>query len=380
MVLVPAGSFTFGAGPKERQLLNRVRKELLEGARAILRSADGTTDFAQAEDLTTVLATAIKQVADARSRESKPHPIPPAVSETAEETANRKQRLAQLVATSEVLSQAQAKVVLAEKMVSWLRAEEPGVVQQVEAFYMDKFAVTIGQYLEFCKATQHEMPFPYKSAVAGAASNKRFPEVADPSFMDPKCPITAVTQLEAKAYAAWVGKRLPTEIEWQYAARGGRDTVFPWGDEPWDGTQANLGGASLVKLNPKYSPSLSHLPKDDRFACLSPVGRFPPNGFGIYDMAGNASNWCDGNPWFMSYLLVKLAGELPKDFVEPRAKDPYFGGHTIEECQPLCGSGYLNTEFDARVTHRYGTLLMHGEPERGFRCVRNPTDGSTGTR
>jgi formylglycine-generating enzyme len=97
-------------------------------------------------------------------------------------------------------------------------------------------------------------------------------------------PVTQVAYEDAQAYAAWAGKELPTEAEWEYAARGGLDgAVFAWGDEfaPEGRMMANTWQGEFPWQNLM----------SDGYAGTSPVGSFPPNGYGLYDMTGNVWEW-----------------------------------------------------------------------------------------
>ena len=97
-------------------------------------------------------------------------------------------------------------------------------------------------------------------------------------------PVVQVAYEDAEAYAAWAGKELPTEAEWEYAARGGLDgAVFAWGDEHFpDGKpMANTWQGEFPWQNLKL----------DGYEGTSPVGSFPPNGYGLYDMTGNVWEW-----------------------------------------------------------------------------------------
>ena len=128
----------------------------------------------------------------------------------------------------------------------------------VDSFYIDKYEVTNAQYKEFCDSTGRRLPEFWNMDVYHSG----------PAF--PDYPVTGVTWADAEAYAKWKGFRLPTEAEWEFAARGGLiGKNYPLGDN-MDSSQAN------------YYPTQGH---------TMPVGSYPPNGYGIYDMAGNVVEW-----------------------------------------------------------------------------------------
>jgi len=137
--------------------------------------------------------------------------------------------------------------------------ESPVHIVYLDAFYIDKYEVTNALYKKFIEATGRRTP--------GYWTN--------PSYNQPDQPVVGVDWNDAVAYAIWAGKRLPTEAEWEKAARGGLvGKRYPWGNDI-SHNDANYGGTSGADI------------WDDS----APVGKFPPNGYGLYDMAGNIWEW-----------------------------------------------------------------------------------------
>jgi formylglycine-generating enzyme required for sulfatase activity len=134
--------------------------------------------------------------------------------------------------------------------------DEPLHTVRLDAFYMDSHEVTNAQYQAFCQATERRLP-----KFWGMEEFRSGPEFPDH-------PVLGVSWNDAKAYAEWAGKRLPTEAEWEYAARGGlKGQPYPRGAE-MDQEQANYRSEGSVS-----------------------GGGFSANGFGLYDMAGNVREW-----------------------------------------------------------------------------------------
>ena len=140
---------------------------------------------------------------------------------------------------------------------SWFTDETPHG-ETVRSFNMDKYEVTQAEY----ERVMGENPSNFKGK---------------------NLPVERVTWHEAKAYCERVGKRLPTEWEWEKAAKGGRDTIYPWGDE-FDGSKANF-----CDRNCKFDWKAGQF--DDGYKNTAPVGSYPPNGYGLHDMAGNVWEW-----------------------------------------------------------------------------------------
>jgi formylglycine-generating enzyme required for sulfatase activity len=167
-------------------------------------------------------------------------------------------------------------------------------------------------------------------------------------------PVVQVSWEDAAAYVAWAGKRLPTEAEWEYAARGGTaGTRYYWGDT-FDVHRANTFTGRFP-----YQDTAA-----DGFAGLAPVGSFPPNGYGLYDMAGNVWNWCS---------------DVYRDHADAdgccgfRSSAP--GASAVTERVIKGGSFLCSPEYceSYRPTARRGTPSDTGMSHIGFRCALSMT-------
>ena len=202
----------------------------------------------------------------------------------------------------------------------WYPEERPVREVAVDGFWMDEHQVTVAQFRRFVKATgyitraERELdPALYPGAdpvllVPGALVFRRtrgpvdlrdvrnwWAYVPGARWNEPegpgtsvvgrdRHPVTQVAYEDAEAYAAWAGKELPTEAEWEFAARGGLDQkTYTWGDEfaPRGRMMANTWQGEFPWQNLML----------DKYEGTSPVKSFPPNGFGLYDMAGNVWEW-----------------------------------------------------------------------------------------
>ena len=140
---------------------------------------------------------------------------------------------------------------------------------ELDAFYMDVNEVTVGQFKQFVAASGYDYDFNEDWDGLGP--------VAEYSPTD-EHPMVYVSWNDAVAYCDWVGKRLPTEAEWEYAARGGLiGKRYPWGNEITH-NDANWGNTVSGK---------------DKWDKCAPVGSFEANGYGLHDMVGNVWEWCE---------------------------------------------------------------------------------------
>jgi formylglycine-generating enzyme required for sulfatase activity len=136
----------------------------------------------------------------------------------------------------------------------------------VDDFYLDKNLVMNAEFKKFVDANPGWQPGRISSELDNGNYLKHW-KMPDTLTQKANHPVVNVNWYAAVAYCQWEGKRLPTEAEWEFAARGGQTVLFPWGDEMPNGKRANFSGSGL--------------------GTTSAVGAYPPNGYGLFDMAGN---------------------------------------------------------------------------------------------
>ncbi|MGD8239539.1 MAG: formylglycine-generating enzyme family protein [Armatimonadota bacterium] len=205
--------------------------------------------------------------------------------------------------------------------------ETPAHTVHVDAFLMDNCEVTVGQYRKFCEATERDLP--------------EQPEWNDTDDH----PVVNVTWADADAYAKWAGKRLPTEAEWEKAARGGLEQkMFPWGDDVPHHLYANIDGA------------------EDGFEFTAPVGSFSPNAYGLYDICGNV--W----EWVADWYGQEYYAESPER--NPTGPRRHPGGWKVHR-----GGAWRNYKPPRRMGCAYRSRGPGNRPEEsiGFRCAKTPT-------
>jgi sulfatase modifying factor 1 len=273
----------------------------------------------------------------------------------------------------------------------------------VDGFWMDKTDVTNEEFARFVKATgyatmaertpraedfpgappdnlvagsvvftppDHPVPlndhYQWWSYIKGA--NWRHPDGPASSLKGrEKYPVVHVAYEDALAYAKWAGKRLPTEAEWEFAARGGlAGKPYPWGD------QFQPGGKWMANTHQGHFPNTDT--GEDGHVGIAPVAEFPPNGYGLYDMAGNVWQWT--SDWYRPdyYQQLAAAGGVTRN---PRGPDaPYDPAEPTEKKKVHRGGSFLCTD---QYCSRYvvGTRgkgeVSTGTNHLGFRCVKTVT-------
>jgi iron(II)-dependent oxidoreductase len=203
----------------------------------------------------------------------------------------------------------------------------PVHVVYVDSFYMDKYEVTNAEFYDFCLETGGRLP-----EFWGMDEFRSGPDF-------PNHPVVGVSWADAKAYAEWVGKRLPTEAEWEYAARGGLVGQSYTTGASLDSTQANITVKGVA-------------------TGLMKVGSFLPNGYGLHDMAGNVVEW--------------VADYYDQDYYARSPKENPTGPQT-GKFRVIRGGGWHSGPFCNRVYFRNALPPGWRDINVGFRCVSDAT-------
>jgi len=257
-------------------------------------------------------------------------------------------------------------------------ADGEGPVRTVtlDPYHFDRYPVTNRQFAEFVNATGYRTEaerFGWSFVFAGHLKDggpaaEAIPNLdwwrrvdgADWCHPEPGAgiegmelhPVTHVSWNDASAYADWAGKRLPTEAEWEYAARGGLEQkLYPWGDE------LTPAGRHLCNIWQGEFPT--HDTAEDGYAGTCPVDAFPPNGYGLYSVAGNVWEWC--LDWFSPHF--HRVGTRVNPLGPPSGTAKVMKGGSY-----LCHASYCNRY---RVAARTSNTPDSSTTNIGFRCVRD---------
>ncbi len=239
--------------------------------------------------------------------------------------------------------------------VFWMGLEDPGPADRrrrqvyVAAFDIDRTEVTIAQYARFVRETGYKPPFVDEPW----AAPYNWKDGKPPTGYDDH-PVTLINWYDADAYCRWAGKRLPTEAEWEKAARGPRGLRYPWGNQ-WDPSACNHGKGGTDN----YDAS-------DGYETTSPVGAFPSgrSPYGVLDMFGNAWEWTAD--WYS--LGWNEERGLVEDGILYNPKGPPSGFNKVARG----GSFFFNLRDDLSAERAF----MFPESRRkttGFRCARDPS-------
>ncbi|XP_038666681.1 formylglycine-generating enzyme isoform X2 [Scyliorhinus canicula] len=252
------------------------------------------------------------------------------------------------------------QMVLITGGVFTMGTDDPGIPQDgegparkthIKQFYMDTYEVTNVEFERFVRATGHSTEVaaaPWWLPVKGASW--KHPEGPDSNItkrMDH--PVVHVSWQNAVAYCTWAGKRLPTEAEWEYACRGGLENrIFPWGN----------------KLQPKGQHYMNiwqgdfphHNTADDGYASTAPVTAFPANGYGLFNMVGNAWEWT--SDW---WTVHHTTDELENPIGPPSGTDKVKKGGSY-----MCHKSYC---YRYRCAARSQNTPDSSASNLGFRCA-----------
>ena len=218
---------------------------------------------------------------------------------------------------------------------NWFSDAQPIHTVKISSFYIDQFEVTNAQYDECVQSG-------FCSSPASVSSATRTEYYTDPQFAN--YPVIYVNWQQAQEYCDWRGGRLPTEAEWEVAARGGLEgKAYPWGNDLPTCKDRAGNGARFAGTGCENADT-------------APVGSYMPNGLHLFDITGNVMEWV--GDWYNEFYYASLMAE---------ALNP--SGALSGSQRVVRGGGWDSPAYMLRVAMRYRFDPEAGAPDIGFRCV-----------
>jgi formylglycine-generating enzyme required for sulfatase activity len=239
-----------------------------------------------------------------------------------------------------------------------------------QPFWLGRFPVTRAEFASFANNTDYKSPDVILTLEPNAGGDWAWEERTGRGWRSPgfdqndNHPVVCISYNDALSYIAWLnarttgGYRLPTEAEWEYAARAGTATARFWGDQIDQGHRfANMADQSLKRHLGRSAADRQFTDGDDGFAFTAPVGAFQANAFGLHDMIGNVWEWC-ADPWHDNYYGAPDNGAV-------WATGDSYGTRVIR------GGSWFNDPWVVRVSYRDGNAPGYHGTDCGFRLARD---------